>query len=200
MRFAGVVLVGGASRRMGRDKALLTLGGETLLARQVRVLREAGAGVVFIAGRRERRHELAGTRFVADAPGAEGPIAGLLSALAACRATHLAAVAVDLPRLSPAFLQRLWARCGAGRGAVAVHAGSFEPLAAIYPREITPLLAAAVSARRFSLQAVLRFAVARGLMVAQPLAPAERHELFNTNTPDDLRRAREGTFSMGSLS
>lgn len=190
MSFAGVVLVGGASRRMGRDKALLRLDGETLLARQIRVLRDAGASPVFIAGRHERRYEISGTRFLSDAPGAAGPMAGVVAALTRCPAEHLAVVAIDLPRLRPALLRRLWLRCGRGRGAVPVHAGRFEPLAAIYPRGIAASFGAAARGGRFSLQDALKLAVARGEMVAQPLTADESNELFNTNTPDEFSRAR----------
>lgn len=188
MRFAGVVLVGGASRRMGRDKALLTVGGEPLIARQVRVLRESGAGAVFLAGRRGRRYDVAGTRFVTDAPGVEGPMAGILAALAVSPAAHLAVMAVDLPKLRPDWWQRLWLRCGTARGAVAMLDDRFEPLAAIYPRAIAPQLAAAARTRRFDLQSALRLAVMRGHMAVLPLRAEEGIELFNTNTPADFSR------------
>lgn len=45
---AAIVLAAGASRRLGQPKQLLVLGGETLLARSIRLASEAGAGPVFV--------------------------------------------------------------------------------------------------------------------------------------------------------
>src|SRR6516164_8647370 len=50
MNFSAVILAGGKSSRMGRDKAFLETGGKTLLARQIEIARFAGATEVFISG------------------------------------------------------------------------------------------------------------------------------------------------------
>ncbi|HEY5345385.1 MAG TPA: NTP transferase domain-containing protein, partial [Verrucomicrobiae bacterium] len=53
MNFSAVILAGGKSSRMGRDKAFLEIGGTTLLARQIGLARELGAAEIFISGRAE---------------------------------------------------------------------------------------------------------------------------------------------------
>jgi molybdopterin-guanine dinucleotide biosynthesis protein A len=113
---AGVVLAGGASRRMGTDKALLVVDGETLLDRAIRILDAAGATTVVVAsGPGARRYDVA-PALVPDPAGHEGdgPLAGLAAAFAHLAAAATTAptrvvlvLAVDLPDADPALLRRL---------------------------------------------------------------------------------------------
>lgn len=124
---AGVVLAGGDSRRLGRDKAVLSFAGEPLVARAAAKLAAVVEPVV-IADR--GRCYLEGFLSVTDGPGA-GPLAGLLGAAAALPGRSLLALACDLPLLPAALLAALaekaafdWALARTGRGA--------EPLCALY--------------------------------------------------------------------
>ena len=130
----GVVLAGGEGRRMGMDKAMLAVGAGPLWRRQVRVLHASGASRVIVARRRSQPDLGYGDcRF--DLHSDAGPISGLMSALAVGGHAFVAVLAVDMPGIDPAWF--LWLRgfCRPGSGAVARHAASVEPLAAIYPRE-----------------------------------------------------------------
>src|SRR5215469_13467268 len=51
MNFDAVILAGGKSSRMNRDKAFLNIDGRTLLARQIELARQAGAKNIFVSGR-----------------------------------------------------------------------------------------------------------------------------------------------------
>ena len=110
---AGIVLAGGASRRMGRDKATLRMPGgrgETLLERSVRHLAEAGATHIVVATGVAGRLGPLPWREVGDGDQAgEGPLAGLAAALADVEREHEVALvlAVDLPFASPALLRWL---------------------------------------------------------------------------------------------
>lgn len=120
-RPVGVVLAGGASSRMGRDKALLEIEGETLLARAARRLREVCDEVLIAdAGR------LGG---VPDGPG-RGPAAGLLGAARARPGRSLLVLAVDLPFVPAPLLEEL-ARSAADL-ALPGWSGGVEPLCAFY--------------------------------------------------------------------
>ncbi len=136
---SGAVLCGGASRRMGVDKALLAVRGGpdpddgTLLARTVRVLSEVAPRVVLACGERPRYVEL-GLETVLDREPGVGPLAGLAAALDASRTVWLAAVACDLPRLESALVRRLLERARERRADVcllATEAGD-EPLIAVH--------------------------------------------------------------------
>lgn len=109
--FTGVVLAGGRSRRMGRDKASLPWGETSLLDRMVALLHEAGAGRVFVSGRPERRDGLADT-----APD-RGPVGGIASVLPHCADGLVVIVPVDMPTLRIGRVHALLAAAGPARSA-----------------------------------------------------------------------------------
>ena len=176
----GVVLAGGHSRRMGTEKALLTVAGEPLWRRQARVLREAGAAEIRLSVRREQAWASAsGERLVHDAVEDAGPLGGIVAAARAMRGTHLGVLAVDLPRMEPAWWRTLAENCRPGRGAVGKCEGFFEPLAAIYPREILAAAEAALKAGEWSLQRLLAAEAARFACVEIGVAEAAWFENWN---------------------
>ena len=102
-RCLGVVLAGGLSSRMGRDKALLAWQGRPLIERQLAVLHEAGVDAVCVSGAR------AAYGGIADALPQAGPLGGLAGvARAEAGEADLLVVPVDMPLLSAALLRRLY--------------------------------------------------------------------------------------------
>lgn len=98
MTTAGLILTGGASSRMGRDKAELLWGGVRAVDRLAKIAREAGCAEVFSVGVRSY-----GLPFVADLEPGGGPVAGVaagLKRLARSGATRALVLAVDAPTLS----------------------------------------------------------------------------------------------------
>lgn len=198
--FDGVVLAGGRSSRMGRDKARLThpASGRPLVAHQAALLREAGAAAVWLATRAgedypEADAGCAGLRRVYD-DGEYGPLPALAGALAAATAPLVLVVAVDMPALRAEQLRALVAEANAeaGRGAAARGAdGEAEPFCAVYPRE--PMLAAcraALAAGRLALWPVLAEGAAAGWLRVTDAVPAEA--LANWNTPGDVAGGGSG--------
>lgn len=97
MRASGAVLAGGQSRRMGTDKALLTVDSVTLLDRTVTVLSEVVDSVFVVGGGHETPEP---ARYVEDLFPGEGPVGGLISALAAAETEALIVTSCDLPSLT----------------------------------------------------------------------------------------------------
>ena len=98
----GVVLAGGLSSRMGRDKALLSWRGRPLIEHQLEVLREAGADEVRVSG---ARPDYAG---IADPIAQAGPLGGLAGiAEATAGEADLLVIPVDMPLLRAGLLRRL---------------------------------------------------------------------------------------------
>jgi molybdopterin-guanine dinucleotide biosynthesis protein A len=97
----GVVLAGGQSSRMGRDKALLPWQGRPLIEHQMAVLKAAGVDAVRISGERPDY------RGIADPVTHAGPLGGIAGIAASCDDAQLLVIPVDMPRLQPALLQRL---------------------------------------------------------------------------------------------
>ncbi len=164
---SAVVLAAGYSTRMGRDKALLEADGLPLWRRQHEVLHRAGATEFFLSARPEQMWARATEGFAAvlhDATPGCGPIGGLAAALERATSTHTAILAVDLPQMTAAWFVVLRAECTAGVGAVGRRDGFFEPLAAIYPREMKGLVAEALTSGQFALQPLIGRAVESGLL------------------------------------
>ena len=159
--FSAVLLAAGRSTRMGTDKALLPVAGRPLWERQVEVLRAVGAREIFFSARLEQTWVPAGARVVCDPVVDAGPLAGIVAALAMCGETHLAVLAVDLPRMEPAWFARLRSTCTPGVGAVGRCGGFYEPLAAIYPQELRPAAEAALVREDYSLQRLLNTTAAQ---------------------------------------
>lgn len=184
---SGVVLAGGASRRMGRDKALLRVAGEPLWRRQVKVLRAAGAEPVAIVRRDGQRVLDREILHLRDAWEDAGPMAGLEVALSEMEGRWVAVLAVDMPGIEAAWFKWLHGFCGPGRGAVVRHAGGSEPLAAIYPREARAVVSRRLKAGRLSMQELVT-ALARGRrMHVVRVEGAEKGRWRNWNTPEDRR-------------
>ena len=79
--FSAVVLAGGASSRMGSDKAWIEVGGVPLVRRQLDIVREAGASEVFLSGRAGVDYRGLDVPVLLDARPGMGPLAGVQRAL-----------------------------------------------------------------------------------------------------------------------
>jgi molybdopterin-guanine dinucleotide biosynthesis protein A len=101
MPLIGVVLAGGLSSRMGRDKALLPWHGRPLIEHQIDTLLAAEVDVVQVSG---HRPDYQG---VIDPVAQAGPLGGIAGIAAACPDGVLLIVPVDMPRLEPSLLARL---------------------------------------------------------------------------------------------
>ena len=193
-RLSGAILAGGRSLRMGVDKARLSVDGETLLARQVRLLRVAGVTEVILNQHPQRMRPLSSLppdlRLIGDDPAYPdaGPLAGLDAVLTVAREDWVAVVAVDLPCLTVSWWQKLLAIAEPGSGAVGQRAdGIFEPLAAIYPRRAQTGVRERLQRGDNALQPLIRAGIEEGWMRPFPMSAADVDELHNWNAPEDRR-------------
>ncbi|MBM3785856.1 MAG: molybdenum cofactor guanylyltransferase [Acidobacteria bacterium] len=175
---AGFVLAGGESRRMGRDKAML---GETepMVLRMVNLVKQASDTVFVVAP--AGRYEGLGVPVLVDLWPGEGPVGGVLTALAATSHAVNLVVAVDMPKVNPDFLRRL-ASLAVETGQSIVPEGP-EPLCAAYQRSALDGLRAFFDAggRRF------RDAIQH---IPVRLVPAAPDIFVNVNTPEQWEAVR----------
>lgn len=131
MNAAGIVLCGGKSSRMGRDKAWLPWRGQPMIAHVVSILRPIVDEVVVVASDGLDLPPL-DARVVRDREPALGPLAGIREGLKQIRTEFAFVTGTDAPFLSPAFVKKLLS-CGC---AVAPEIdGYIQTLAAVYPRK-----------------------------------------------------------------
>jgi molybdopterin-guanine dinucleotide biosynthesis protein A len=188
MKPTAVILAGGASRRMGRDKASLTIEGRTLLDRQVSLARQLGVHEVLVSAGSGQRPVPDGCRIVSDRVADKGPLAGIASALAASASPLLLVLAVDMPGMSVACLQKILAWCRPGRGAVPTIGGRPEPLAAVYPRETLQIAGEMLAAGEDPV--VSRFcsrSAQAGWVTLHDMDAADETCFANWNRPADVR-------------
>ena len=186
MNFSAVILAGGKSSRMGRDKARLEVGGQTLLARQIQLVRETGATEVLLSSRAETDYAEFGCRVLPDKYSGAGPLAGIERALNAANSHRLLVLAVDLPEMKADFLKRLLANCSENAGIIPRLNGNIEPLAAIYPKSSHPLIEVLL---RDGNNAVVNFAslsVESGTARFLELSVDDARHFTNWNSPADL--------------
>lgn len=173
---AGFVLAGGRSSRMGRDKALLPVGQETMLARTCRLVHDAAGSVTLIAP----PDRYPGYRAVADQIEHCGPLAGLYTALSITPADWNLIVSCDLPNLTAALLDQLLARAArtAADAVVAQTAAGLEPLCAVYHRR------SLAAARACLDRKILKMHDFLSTLPFEPV-PADPRAVANVNTPEE---------------
>jgi molybdopterin-guanine dinucleotide biosynthesis protein A len=187
LTFSAALLAGGQSTRMGRDKALLPIvnSGRVLWQRQLDMLEKLNPDQIFWSGA-PRSGLPSRVVVVPDEIENAGPLAGISACLDRLENDLLVVLAIDLPRMSPAFLRNLLAQCAGGCGAIVRHGEFFEPLAAVYPKGLLALAAEHLSQKRLALQELASEAVRRGMLKAIPLHESDAPLFKNVNSPADL--------------
>lgn len=189
-RCLGAVLAGGASRRLGRDKAAEPLGGLRLIDRAVGALRGACPEVVVISARPDTPR--GDWTVIGDLRPSCGPLGGIETALDRARCEGYAAafvLACDLPLVDRSSAASLLAEYGAGPAVAALREGDpdFEPLCAVYGTGCLPVVADLLD--RGERAACALFRAVGGRRVAMPGAG------LNVNDEEDLARANAAVAS-----
>lgn len=145
---------------MGSDKALLSLGGQTLLERALQIARRV-AKTVFIAGPRER-YERYGD-IVEDVIRDCGPLGGIHAALCVTKTDLNLMLSVDTPLMSSDFLGWLLEHARTSRELVVVSEalGGLQPLAAVYRRPLRALAEQALKNGDYKIDHLFRLAPTR---------------------------------------
>lgn len=190
MTLTAVLLVGGESRRMGKDKASIQVQKEPLWKRQLQTLAGAQPDRILVSARFPPSWLPDEVEPLLDDPPSRGPLSGLAKALSAMCTTHLVALAVDMPFMTAEQLSKLWELTRMGRGVVPVIAGRAEPLAAIYPAEAAGDFAAALAGSNFSLQPVIRKLAANQKVRLFSVPAQDRHFYQSVNEPGDFKEGR----------
>jgi molybdopterin-guanine dinucleotide biosynthesis protein A len=150
-----VVLAGGASRRMGTDKADLHYDGQTFLERQIAKGRALGLTDILVSG---YRGAACSARIVKDRIPGRGPLGGLEACLREAACTRCLVLSVDVPLVPEEELHRL-IRAALDQDAPAVilsHGGKEEPLIGVYRSDLADEMEREITERKGSVFAFLR--------------------------------------------
>jgi molybdopterin-guanine dinucleotide biosynthesis protein A len=195
MRTGAIILCGGKSSRMGRDKATLLFGPELMLQRVVRLLGKVvePKNMVVVAAPNQSLPQLpAGVNIAHDERPERGPLEGLAAGFRAIgdRADAVYATSCDVPLLVPAFVRQMFDLLGDHDIAVPRDGQFHHPLAAVYRpsvlAQIENLLAADRLRPRFLFdEARTREVPVDELRSVDPLLST----LQNLNHPEDYAAA-----------
>jgi molybdenum cofactor guanylyltransferase len=186
---SAVLLAGGESHRMGRDKATLPFRGKALWQNQLELLRKLKPAEIFISARTDPKWRPHDVIFVADTSPSRGPLSGLAAALDRTTTSHLLALAIDMPCMSSEYLEFLCAQIEPGRGVLPTIDQCAEPLSAIYPREAATDASKTLTNTDFSLQSLTRELVAAGKLQPISVKDRDRNLFRNVNEPSDFSSA-----------
>jgi molybdenum cofactor guanylyltransferase len=178
-----VLLAGGESRRMGRDKATIEFEGQPLWKRQLEILRVLGPEKILVSARATPSWLPDDVELLLDDPPSRGPLSGLTKALAAMGTSHLIVVAVDMPFMTGEELGRISGLAQTGYGVVPMIHDRAEPLAAVYPAKASPDFAEALAGADFSLQRLVRRLAAEDIIRFLPVPARDEHLYRSVNEP-----------------
>ena len=197
-RRGAIVLAGGKSTRMGRDKAWLPFGeaGGTMLSRVVSVLSRTVSEIVIVARQGQPLPDVsraAGTASVTrvdDEVEGRGPVGGLVPGLRALSAPVAFASACDVPFLSEALVRSMFEALGDADVAIPDAEGFLHPLGAVYRRSVLPHLETLLAEDRlrpiFLLERVPHVTVSEAQL---RLVDPDLSSLANVNSPEAYEAA-----------
>jgi molybdopterin-guanine dinucleotide biosynthesis protein A len=189
----GIILAGGRSRRLGRDKAVEPFGGQPLIRRvieRVAALTDEIVVVVADAARGQALPLAAEHRVAVDIYPEGGSLGGIFSGLSAANTDWSLVVACDMPFLSVPLLERMLGLRG-DSDAVVPRPGAFpEPTHALYSRACLPYIEARLQASDLKISGFFDDVRVRYLDEGEVRQfDPELLSFFNVNSPEDLVRA-----------
>jgi len=192
----GLILVGGASRRMGRPKAELKLGDVTILERVRAALAPVCREIILIANH-PIRHQDSDLTIVRDIIPGKGPLGGLATGLFYAHHPWALTLACDLAFIRPALLsfliEKAMKKDPSPRVIIPRHAKGWEPLTAVYSKKCYKAARELLASDRPASLLGLKSGGVKFEEVAEEELRRYDPDLtsfININTPEDLERAR----------
>lgn len=187
---SGIILAGGRSCRMGRNKALMDLNGHTLIERVARVL-SGVCGEIIIAGGNPAELEHLGYPLVPDIYPGCGPLSGIHAGLVAARNRYSFVSACDTPFLDEKLIRKIISGADSYDAVILKHGDYFEPLSSLYSKAFISAAEASVKNGIYKVTAALSLVRWKPVPVDPADIPELEKSLFNINTPREYEDAKK---------
>lgn len=191
MRFAdvaGVILAGGESSRMGRNKALLEVNGERMIETAYRRMAELFDEVLLVTNTPES-YDFIPCRKLADIYPGMGPLGGIHAALSTCVVGRAFVTACDMPGLNSRLIRELCSIQEGGDVVIPETPGGLEPLHAVYAKSCLPKMEAMLRAGERRILSFFDLAQVRLVPRGKIATLDPDYASFrNVNTPEDYQR------------
>lgn len=193
----GVLVAGGKSRRMGRDKRFLKIGGGSVFDQSLSLLQTIFAETLVSLAEPVDGLGVQGCSVVYDVVRNTGSLGGLLTGLIASTRGRVFVVACDMPFLDQEVI-RFMSSCDPTADVVVARLGGrFQPMHAVYSKRCVPLLQAMAERGELKIQALFREEELKVKVLTEADLVHFRSGLRsfrNINTPDDLASAESANF------
>ncbi|MBA5869966.1 MAG: NTP transferase domain-containing protein [Nitrospira sp. CR2.1] len=193
----GVLVAGGKSRRMGRDKRFLKIGGGSVFDQSLSLLQTIFAETLVSLAEPVDGLGVQGCSVVYDVVRNTGSLGGLLTGLIASTRGRVFVVACDMPFLDQEVI-RFMSSCDPTADVVVARLGGrFQPMHAVYSKRCVPLLQAMAERGELKIQALFREEELKVKVLTEADLVHFRSGLRsfrNINTPDDLASAESAIF------
>lgn len=193
LEITALVLAGGKSVRMGRDKSRLRLGGKTLLERVLEAVASLCGEVVLVTAKGQSLDWLPGDhtfKSVQDLHPERGPLGGLYTGLKASSHAYSVVVGCDMPFLNRRLLAFLVEQARTYDAVVPMVHDRPQPLHAVYTQRCLAMAESLLARKDAGLRDLLA-AVNTKYVSQEEVARYDSRltSFFNVNTPSDLKEA-----------
>ena len=190
-----IVLAGGVSRRLGRDKAIEEVGGQPLIRRVLGRLTQVDTEILVVVNNADRVQDLAlpdGTQSTIDLFPGRGALGGIYTGLKAARNSWVIVVGCDMPFLNVALLKYILSLRGGVDVVVPLLGGVTEPTHAAYSKACLPIMERCLRTNDLKIagffdQVRVRYIEEAAIERFDP----EHLSFFNVNTEQDLQSANQ---------
>lgn len=182
-KVTGIILAGGKSSRMGREKGLIELNGKMFIQHVVDALRPLVDEIIIVANNSE--YDKLGYKVLADQIKDCGPMGGIYTGLSASKTQKNIVLSCDIPDVSPKLLRQLLFQSENFEVTIPVHNGWSEPLCAVYDRSCAGKLKELLEKKEFKMRDALKNMNANYINMVPGECFSEA-DLVNINTPEEL--------------
>lgn len=185
---SGVLLTGGESRRMGRNKAFLEIGGKPLIERSLEVLNAVCKEVLISSSKDIDLYTGYGYKVIPDIIQEKGPLGGLFSVLQQVSYEQIFLVACDMPLLNEKAIAYTYKELGDYDAVIPYALGRKHPLHACYHQRILPLVEEKIQEDKLRLTDLLSVCRTKIVKLDSEIKDRTERELLeqsfmNINTP-----------------
>jgi molybdopterin-guanine dinucleotide biosynthesis protein A len=185
----GIILAGGESRRMGRDKPFLDFNGRPLVAHILETCSGVFEQTVIVTNKPDQYRSY-GVELVSDVLDVRGPLTGIYSGLLRSRNEYSFVAACDMPFLNPRLITYMGAVAQGHAVVVPRYQGYLEPLHAVYHRGLLPIIESQLRKGDRRLRSMFDHIDVRYLSEEEiDRFDPMRRSFKNLNTPEEYKEA-----------
>jgi len=186
----GIILAGGKSRRMKKNKVLLQIDKKLVIESIVEKLKIVFDDVVII-GNFSLDYRFSGVRLVKDIVSEKGPLGGIYTGLSVSQSKYSFICGCDMPFLNINLIQYMVRKKTDYNVLIPKYGDCFEPLHAMYSKSIIPVIKEKIEQGTYSIQSIFPKVKVKYITEKEMEKFGNWREFFfNINTPSHLKTAR----------